>query len=449
MKTVLILGSDFSPSSLPPATRIRFFAKHLPKFGWQPLVLTTEPRFYEWPIDPENGGLLAPSLEVIRTKALSTRWTRKVGVGDIGMRTLWYHWQAIKSLCRVRRIDLIFIPVPPSVPMVLGRLAYRKFGIPYVIDYIDPWVTDSYKKLPRSQRPPKWFFANALSRTLEPFALRNVAHITGVSAGTTSGVIQRYKWLTKDDATEIPYGAEADDFKYLRQQPRRNTIFDQEDGLAHLSYVGACIPAMHDSVRALFSAVRMGLECAPEKFLRLRLHFIGTSYSNGNERRDVMKLAQESGIEGYVDERPGRIPYLESLQVMLDSKALFLLGSDEPHYTASKTFPYILAERPLLAIFHEESSVVRILHETGAGEVVTFNAARNPTDSVVEIYEQLSTLTSRSYKMNTNWDAFGSYTTEAMSKRLADVFDRELRRLERAEVINQPKIGEANIRIWK
>src|SRR5258705_11803385 len=108
MKTVLILGSDFSPSSLPPATRIRFFAKHLPKFGWQPLVLTTEPRFYEWPIDPENGGLLAPSLEVIRTKALSTRWTRKVGVGDIGMPTLWYHWQEMTCVCTWGRMDLSF-----------------------------------------------------------------------------------------------------------------------------------------------------------------------------------------------------------------------------------------------------------------------------------------------------------------------------------------------------
>jgi hypothetical protein len=36
--------------------------------------------------------------------------------------------------------------------MILGRLAHARFGIPYVIDYIDPVVTEYYWKLPRSQR---------------------------------------------------------------------------------------------------------------------------------------------------------------------------------------------------------------------------------------------------------------------------------------------------------
>ena len=58
MKTVLIVGADFAPSSLPPATRIRFFAKHLPKFGWQPIVLTVAPEHYEWVVDADNLKLL-------------------------------------------------------------------------------------------------------------------------------------------------------------------------------------------------------------------------------------------------------------------------------------------------------------------------------------------------------------------------------------------------------
>ncbi len=140
MPTVLIIAPDFAPSSLPPATRVRFFVKHLPEFGWEPVVLTVDAKHYEAAVDAENQQLLSPSLEVIRTSAFSARWTRKFGVGDIGMRSLWQHWRAIKHLCRERKIDLIFIPVPPYVPMVLGRLAHLRFGIPYVIDYIEPWV---------------------------------------------------------------------------------------------------------------------------------------------------------------------------------------------------------------------------------------------------------------------------------------------------------------------
>ncbi len=423
MKRVLIIAPDFAPSSLPPATRVRFFAKHLPEFGWEPIVLAVDPKHYEATVDPENEQLLSRSLEVIRTGAFSARWTRKFGVGDIGMRSLWHHWRAIKRLCGERKIDLIFIPVPPYVPMILGRLAHARFGIPYVIDYIDPWVTEYYWKLPKAHRPPKWRASYWLSRALEPFALRKVSQITGVSKGTTDGVIDSYSWLAPEQATEIPYGAEAGDFEYLRRHPRRNSIFDPNDGLLHVSYVGACIPAMHAAVRAVFQAVRAGLDRSPETFQRLRLHFVGTSYSaNGHAPQRVLALAREVGIESLVDEHPSRIPYLTSLQVMIDSQALLLIGSDERHYTASKVFPYILAERPLLAIFHEESSVVSILREVKSASFVTFTREARPAKRIENVLRRLDQIISEGVdQAGTDWQAFESYTTRAMSERLAVV----------------------------
>lgn len=445
MRRVLVVGSDFAPSSLPPATRIRFFANHLPEFGWEPIILTVAPEYYEWPVDPENEKLIPPSLPVTRTRALSARWTRKLGIGDIGLRSFWHQWRAVKRLCRTQKIDLILIPVPPYVPMVLGRLAHRKFGLPYVIDYIDPWVTDSYNQLPRHQRPPKWVFADLLSRTLEPFALKRVAHITGVSRGTTDSVINRYEWLSEADATELPYGGEAGDFEYLRAAPRKNSIFDRTDGLIHLSYVGACIPGMHATVRALFAGVRLGLDRAPEKFASLRFHFVGTSYGRGGPQ-SVMALAAQAGIESLVDERAERIPYLESLQVMLDSHGLFLVGSDEPHYTASKVFPYILARKPVLAIFHEASSVVRILTETQTGTVVTFNATRRPDASVPAISAALERILElpSDYQPGTRWEAFEPYTTRAMAERLAQVFDKVVAEPGSADEPNAMRFRVAN-----
>src|SRR5436853_1215016 len=160
-RTVLIIGADFSPSSYPPALRIRFFASHLPEFGWRPIILTTEPRYYEWSVDSENENLLPSDLEVIRTRALPAKVTRKVGIGDLGIRSLLHHWCALSQLCRQRQVDLISISVPPNSTMILGRLAHARFGIPYVIDYIDPVITDYYSNLPRSQRPPKYQVARA------------------------------------------------------------------------------------------------------------------------------------------------------------------------------------------------------------------------------------------------------------------------------------------------
>lgn len=430
MKNVVMLGADFPPSSLPPALRMRFFARHLPEFGWHPIILTTEPHYYEFAIDPENEKLLPESLEVIRTPAFPVKMARKLGVGDIGMRSMWHHWRTLKDLCRKRRIDMLLIPVPPYAPMVLGRLLRRKFGIPYVIDYIDPWVIEYYWKLPRGERPPKWALAYLMSRILEPFAIKRASHIVGVSKGTTDGVVVRYPSLTESQATEIPYGAETADMEYVRSNPRQNKIFNPDDGYLHCSYVGRGGADTLLALGALFDAIKMGLQTSPELFGRLRLHFVGTTYaSQADGLYQVMPLAKEKGLASIVDEHPGRVHYLDALQLLLDSHALLIVGSDQPHYTASKVFPYIMSQRPLLAVFHEASSVVTILKETKAGQVVTFNSQNSPANKVKEICERLKELLllPQDYRPETAWEAFEPYTTRAMAARLADAFSDALR----------------------
>jgi hypothetical protein len=108
---------------------------------------------------------------------------------------------------------------------------------------------------------------------------------------------------------------------------------------------------------------------------------------------------------------------------MLDAQALILLGSAEPHYTASKVFPYVLAQRPLLALFHEDSSVITILSEVNAGRVVTFNERKTPADRADEISLQLEEMLQEKYEPQIHWQAFDPYTTKALTGRLARTFD--------------------------
>lgn len=424
MKRVVIVGPDFVPSSLPPALRVRFFAKHLPEFGWLPTVLSVDPAYYENAIDPENERLVPDSLEVIRTTAFPARYTRKFGLGDLGMRGLWQMWRALSRICAQGQVDLVFIPVPPYVPMVLGRWASRRFGIPYVIDYIDPWVTDYYRKIPKKDRPPKWFFADTLSRIVEPYSLRYASHLVGVSKGTTDGVLSRYRWL-RVDGTEIPYGGEPDDFEYVRTHRRPNPIFDPGDGLLHWSSVGRGGVNLVPVLRALFQGVVAGMKRSPALFARLRIHFVGTSYApDASGQYQVLPVAETYGLQGVVDEHPPRVPYLEALQILTESDGLIALGSEEAHYTASKIFPYILARKPILAVFHEASSVVEILRSTCSGETLTFGSGVAPLDLAVTISSRLeSMLLNPSASSSNSLDGFGHCTTRAMTGRLAKVFD--------------------------
>ena len=429
-KTVLIIAPDFTPSSYPPALRARFFAKHLPEFGWNPIVLTTDPRCYEWTVDLENENLLDPALEVVRTNALPLNWTRRLGFGDLGLRTLWHHWRALSRICRQRRVDLILISVPPNAPIVLGRLAYARFGIPYILDYNDPIRTEYYWKLPRAQRPPKWALVYAMYRILEPFALKRADQLVGVDDSYMAGLFVNYKFLHGVEATPVAFGVEPSDFEYVRQHPRPNLIFNRTDGYFHISSVGRGGADMVATLRALFEAIRLGRQNAPDLYKRVRIHFVGTTYAPKAEGLyQILPIARECGVDDIVEEFPGRVQHLDAIQLLLDSDALIVVGSENPHYTASKIFPYILAAKPLLAIFHEESSAVKLLQETCAGNAVTFGVGRPPLTVVREIDTALQELLRLppNWLPSTDWARFAPYTAHAVTAKLARVFDRTVK----------------------
>lgn len=425
MKRVVILSPDFTPSSYPPALRTRFFASYLREFGWEPVIITLDPNYYEWAVDPENLQLLPESLQVIRTPAVPASLTRKIGVGDIGLRSLWHHWQVLKTLCQRKLIDLIFISAPPFFPFLLGRWAYESFGVPYVLDYIDPWFLSRNGRSCLGKQDFKRKSSRRLSVILEPFVLRRASYVTAVSWGTLKILLDRYAWLSRDTMAEIPYGGEPGDFEYLACHPRQNSVFDPKDKLFHMSYAGTCPETMSFALEIFFKAVRLGLERDPVRFGILRLHFIGTVYQ-GNGLDFILPLARKFNLEDIVDENTQRTSYLDALQLLLDSQALLILGSTAPHYVPSKIPTYLLAKKPVLSILHEESLGVSILKDVGAGELVTFNVKNTPLDGVNETAASLKRilLSPGNYEHRLDSRRFEPFTVRATASRLAQVFDR-------------------------
>ena len=102
-----------------------------------------------------------------------------------------------------------------------------------------------------------------------------------------------------------------------------------------------------------------------ERARDIRLHLFGTSNQSKGDRHRALPLAAELGLSGVVTESPGRLDYLDALAALTHASGILLLGSSEPHYTASKLYPALLARRPVLAVFHEKSSVVSILQSVG------------------------------------------------------------------------------------
>jgi hypothetical protein len=107
---------------------------------------------------------------------------------------------------------------------------------------------------------------------------------------------------------------------------------------------------------------------------------------------------------------------------------VLLLGSSERHYTPSKVFPALLANRPLLAEYRRESTAVDMLSAAApppAARVITFDDD-HPVESVVGcVAEALRALIGTAGSdVRINRAALEPWSARTLAGRLAGLCDR-------------------------
>lgn len=425
LKNILIISPSFSPINSADMHRVRQSISYFREFGWNPIILTVKSHLVEGKKDSLLTKSIPSDIEILQVDAFSTRWTRKVGLGNLGLRSLWFYWKKGNQLFKEKKIDLIYFSTTVFPVMILGNYWKKKFNIPYIIDMQDPWHSDYYLKVSKNQRPPKFWFSYFLNKFLEPIAMRRVSGIISVSKGYCDMLEKRYKNIKPESCRIIPFGAYPKDFEILGNQNIENHFFRSNPQVVNVVYVGRGGHDMEFSISAIFMAIQKGLKENETLFNKLRLYFIGTSYASHQKGiPTIAPLAKSLGIESIVEEHTQRVSYFESLQLLKDSDILLIAGSMDANYTASKLYPYILSQKPILAVFNENSSVVQILRDTGAGEVVTFNKDQKIESILPNVFQAwCSILKNIPYKPNTDWKAFEPYTAREMTRRQALFFD--------------------------
>lgn len=375
MSRILVVSPHFPPVNTPDMHRVRMLLPFFSQNGWSAEVLAISPAQVAAPRDPWLVEGLPPEVPVHRVNAPGLAWARVPGLGTLGYRALLPMALAGDGLIRARGFDLVYFSTTVFEVHVLGPRWKRKFGVPFVIDYQDPWVNDYYREHPEV-RPPggrvKHAIANAMHRVMEPVALRHSAGITSVSPEYPRQLARRYPWFREAACLVQPFPGSTRDFERLPDKPARTEPVDFGDGHIHWLYAGRGGMDMAKALRAFFLALA---SFAPEDLKRrLIIHFVGTSYAPAERATpSIAPLAENFGVADLVREYPARISYSDTLALLRSAHALIVPGSDDPGYTASKIYPYLLAARPLLAVFHERSSVTKLLGDAGGAICVDFS----------------------------------------------------------------------------
>lgn len=428
MKNLLIISPYFPPSNTADMHRIRMSLPYFKENGWEVEVVMVDEQFSEATKDHFLLNSIPKDILIHKVKAFSKKITGKFGLGSLSIRSLYYYKKQVDNLLKKKKFDLIYFSTTEFTITILGAYWKRKFKIPYVIDMQDPWHSTYYEGKPKSERPAKYWFSYRLNKYLEPIAMKKVDGLISVSQGYIDTLIDRYYRLKQIPSKVITFGAFEKDFELVKTRFESfKSSYNIEENTINFVYVGRGGNDMKEGLILLFSVFKKGLAEQFESFKKIRFHFIGTSYApKGLGIPTIRPIAEEMGITEYVNEQTDRILFYDSIYSLLTADALLIIGSDDKQYTASKIYPYIMAEKPLLAFFHPESSASKIIQECNAGTVISL--LKNEEENNVDIvYQELYNLIDSPQNKKTDWLKFENYSAKNMTKQQCELFNQVIK----------------------
>ncbi len=427
MRKVLIVSPHFPPTNAPDMQRARLALPYLRECGWEPVVLAVAPEMVEGGVrEPMLEETYPPDVRVIRVGGIPPRATRWAGIGSLWLRCGRALRAAGEKLLRRERFDLAFFTTTQFDAFSLGPRWKARFGLPYVLDYQDPWINDYYRIT--KTIPPggafKFAFSQWRARRLEPPALRNAAGVIAVSEAYGPALARNHPGFDAARVMALPFGASERDIAIAREHTPPAPLVPKGDGCFHHVYAGRCGPDMSTSLTILFRAFKQFLTAHPAAAERIRFHFIGTDYAPYPFGREwALPHAKAEGVEAFVTEHCYRVPYFDALHYLAHADALIAVGSNDPSYSASKIYPYILARRPMLIIFNASSPVLAIARELKCGLRFSFDTIADLNAIAQAVAQEWFFKGGMLQFAETERARFAPYLAEGMTRKLAACFD--------------------------
>lgn len=431
MRKVLLIAYNFPPLGGIGVIRPLKFSKYLSKFGWQPVVLT---------VREGQGLMMAPALIDEIPKTTKVYRTHSWELGNIrkakraydetiysegsrvkkaifkllrhiylnflipDSRIGWLPFAVIKGrkVIREEGIDIIVTTGGPWTNFLVGYLLARFTNTPLVLDYRDPWTWP----FERRSRRMKQVIGNWLERCI----LQQASRVITISSVITASIQAGWPDQDHDKCITITNGFDPQDYQFVS---RNHTAASDPLVITHTGSLDT-----HRVPTFFLQALHALLQARPDMRVSIQVNLLGTVIEKHR------RLISDLGLEDVVTYR-GYVPHNEAIEAQSASALLLLiLEQSRPRMECAipgKTFEYLAAHKPILALVPPDGEAANLIRETGAGVVVAPKDVSGIEKALEKMYQDYCEKGRISYQPD---DAIiVQYAYPNLARKLADVLD--------------------------
>lgn len=382
MKKVLVITYYWPPAGGIAVHRCLNFARNLRSFGWEPIIYTAKNAQYPY-YDDGNIKLIPDGITVLSHKitepfSLFKKITgrkkndssnpvyardKKVKWLDTfsifvrsnffipDARALWIR-PSVRYLSKYLKnnpVDAIITDGPPHTNTMIGYHLSKKFEIPWLADFQDPWTQVDYYKMLILTR-----CADRKHHRMEQKVFENADKITIVSPTWARDL----ESIGASDVDVIYWGYDENDYKELSYTP------DTKFSMIHTGLLGFDRNPQV-LLKVLGDKVKEDVDFRNDFVLKLA----------GTVDYTVLSEIKKNGLEDNMD-YVGSVSREQALIMTFSAQILLLLLNKADNVQGripGKLFEYLRSRRPVLCLGPSNTDVGHILQEADAGVMYNYD----------------------------------------------------------------------------
>jgi glycosyltransferase involved in cell wall biosynthesis len=414
MKRVLMIAYHFPPlAGSSGIQRTLRFVQHLPKFGWEPLVLSADPRAYERTSDdlladvPEGTVVRrAFALDTARHLSIAGRY-----VGAMARPDRWVSWKyaAVRDGMRMIREfkpQAIWSTYPIATAHLIGAELQRKSGLPWIADFRDPMAQDGYPTDPLTWQCYK---------AIEAHTLHTASFSTFTTPGAARTYLSRYP-VDSDRVRVLENGYDEETFAAAASSNVERKSLNP--GAITLLHSGIVYPAERDPTQ-LFEALGRLKAAGTIQAGALVIRFRAPVHDDL-----LQSLATRYAVTEFIDCQPP-VPYRDALAEMLAADGLLVMqAANCNEQIPAKIYEYLRANRPILTLTDPQGDTATTLRAAGATDIARLDSA----EDICRILPLFVNAIRESRAVLPSPQAVANASREGRTAELAKLFDSALMR---------------------